>query len=791
MSEHKEAIQLINEDKEFNGGTLDYFSECVGDKNVGTGYHVISVFGSQSSGKSTLLNKLFRTKFDTMDAQVKRQQTTKGIWLSHSSYVYNSLGEEASSDETPDFFVLDVEGSDGAERGEDQDFERKAALFALSVSEVLIVNMWENQVGLYQGNNMGLLKTVFEVNLSLFGKSEKRHKVALLFVIRDFTGQTPLESLETSLVIELEKMWSQLSKPKGCEETSFHDFFVPSFFGMGHKVFQPEQFDNDVKALGDMFVDKKMQFFKDEYHTHLPLEAWSLYAENCWEQIEHNKDLDLPTQQVLVARFKTDEIATAAYNTFLASFNSDIDGKYSTMSSEELASALKHLKSTCLDENYDPSASRYAKTVYAERRIELSNQLDSKINETIENCLAITTKQLLDQFHKDVKDKSVKLSFKKKIESAHEKALKGFKDYISPFAKYGFVANLEDQISNFETRISTETEELQERELDAIVGRFNKGLSNKLKESILRLLSKPTTNIWVDIMKEFNKFLDNTFSKYTDEHGNIDFQTGASQSKNESTAIDMKKNAWSFLDHTIHSHLTEDNAVDILRNIFINKFRYDDEGMPKFWKNEAEVDAAYRSAKTDSLKVLDALSIIKDSNNVEILVPENLIDQNAEDGDDYYGDSDEELGLYHQHRFSHVFSELQKDKIISKFKQFTDLTIIEAKRSIINTTERIPLYMYALVVALGWGKIMTILKNPATIFLSIIVLAGVYVIHKLNLWGPLYQFANQATGQATMTLKQTVRNLVLDEDPKPVSTEKYSGDLKARKEDPSKESSHL
>lgn len=30
--------------------------------------------------------------------------------------------------------------------------------------------MWEHQVGLYQGANMGLLKTVFEVNLGLFGK---------------------------------------------------------------------------------------------------------------------------------------------------------------------------------------------------------------------------------------------------------------------------------------------------------------------------------------------------------------------------------------------------------------------------------------------------------------------------------------------------------------------------------------------------------------------------------------------------------------------------------------------
>ena len=65
--------------------------------------------------------------------------------------------------------VMDVEGTDGRERGEDQDFERKSALFSLASTEVLIVNLWEHQIGLYQGANMGLLKTVFEVNLGLFG----------------------------------------------------------------------------------------------------------------------------------------------------------------------------------------------------------------------------------------------------------------------------------------------------------------------------------------------------------------------------------------------------------------------------------------------------------------------------------------------------------------------------------------------------------------------------------------------------------------------------------------------
>jgi protein SEY1 len=56
-----------------------------------------------------------------------------------------------------------------------KDFERKSALFSLASSEVLIVNLLEHQVGLYQAANMGLLKTVFEVNLALFGhKSQEK-----------------------------------------------------------------------------------------------------------------------------------------------------------------------------------------------------------------------------------------------------------------------------------------------------------------------------------------------------------------------------------------------------------------------------------------------------------------------------------------------------------------------------------------------------------------------------------------------------------------------------------------
>jgi hypothetical protein len=133
---------------------------------AGFNYHLIAVFGSQSTGKSTLLNHLFGTQFGVMSEQ-ERRQTTKGIWMSKNKR------EEGGAGMAENILVMDVEGTDGRERGEDQDFERKSALFALATSEVLIVNIWEHQVGLYQGANMGLLKTVFEVNLQLFVKDSK------------------------------------------------------------------------------------------------------------------------------------------------------------------------------------------------------------------------------------------------------------------------------------------------------------------------------------------------------------------------------------------------------------------------------------------------------------------------------------------------------------------------------------------------------------------------------------------------------------------------------------------
>ncbi|KAJ6748256.1 PROTEIN ROOT HAIR DEFECTIVE 3-like protein 2-LIKE ISOFORM X1 [Salix purpurea] len=128
--------------------------------------------GPQSSGKSTLLNKLFQTDFRMMDARDGRTQTTEGIWIAKGTGI------------EPFTIAIDVEGSDSGERGQDgTTFEKQSALFALAIADIVIINMWCHDIGREHAANRPLLKAVFEAMIHLF----RSRKTTLLFVIRDQT----------------------------------------------------------------------------------------------------------------------------------------------------------------------------------------------------------------------------------------------------------------------------------------------------------------------------------------------------------------------------------------------------------------------------------------------------------------------------------------------------------------------------------------------------------------------------------------------------------------------------
>lgn len=132
-----------------------------------------------------------------MDAERGRQQTTKGVWLSKSPKLPD-----------PTTLVLDLEGSDGRERGEDDtNFERQSALFALAVADVLLVNVWCHDIGREQGSGKPLMKTIFQAR-GWAGAAAALLQLmlsCLLSVSRDCRQFTALQhdSIERSLVVVL------------------------------------------------------------------------------------------------------------------------------------------------------------------------------------------------------------------------------------------------------------------------------------------------------------------------------------------------------------------------------------------------------------------------------------------------------------------------------------------------------------------------------------------------------------------------------------------------------------
>ena len=776
----QEAIQLINEEKQFSDTILPYFKDILEEKDIGQNYHVISVFGSQSSGKSTLLNVLFNTKFDTMDAHVKRQQTTKGIWLAHTHEINNSHGDRSLLNE--ELFVLDVEGSDGAERGEDQDFERKAALFAMSVSEVLIVNLWEQQIGLYQGNNMGLLKTVFEVNLSLFGNSNQKKKVLLLFVIRDHVGVTPLSSLSESLINELESLWNGLNKPIGSEDVSLYDFFDLKFVGLSHKILQNDKFIEDVKQLGDQFsqsaTESNEAIFKPIYHQMLPLDGWCMYAQNCWNQIENNKDLDLPTQQILVARFKTNEILEDAFAKYFNDYENMIQPILNNR--DKLISELKTIKEQCLND-YDSMASRYTKQVYLENRQHLLSRINEQYEKSIGQHLDEVATDLLNRLNSIIKENmnNKKLTFIESLTIANESVNKRYISILKEFNENDLLllSSVDQRHKEFEKLIDSKIVDLKNNELKSLISKLRKTITFEIKDEIVSLLSSPSLDVWDKIISRFNNILNRNLDKYRvkqsisgrteDDKSNsgekncsqstqYDFQLGLDQASNEATVKKIRFTAWVCLATTIHDYLKPDTIVSIIRDIFENTFRYDENDSPILWKNEQEIDEAFKMAKRKALSILDILCVAKTSDNVEI-VPDVEID--GEEGEEY----EDDVGIYHMRRFSHILNELEKEKVLQQFKRQVNLVVIDAKRSIIKTTTHIPLWIYVIIVVLGWNEFMMVIKNPFYVTMLLIISVAFFFIHRFNLWNPVLNVVSTAIGETKQTIKSKLREYVLEE----------------------------
>ena len=149
---------------------------------------VVSIFGPQSSGKSTLLNYCFGCKFLTSAGRC-----TKGI--------YGSLSRLSRPVNLSNYFlILDTEGLDAIERGNIKDtshihFDRTMVLFCMAVSQVVIINVIGNI-----GTEMQNLLQVCAYSLSRL-KVTKVPAPKIFFVLNQQADPDPDKHLDSMNIL--------------------------------------------------------------------------------------------------------------------------------------------------------------------------------------------------------------------------------------------------------------------------------------------------------------------------------------------------------------------------------------------------------------------------------------------------------------------------------------------------------------------------------------------------------------------------------------------------------------
>ncbi|KAJ6489560.1 RHD3/Sey1 [Mycena vitilis] len=737
-----ERLQIINDEKKFTPD-LGAQIEKWGLRDVGFGYNIVAVFGSQSTGKSTLLNRLFGTTFDVMD-ETQRQQTTKGIWMCRGKQM--------------DVLVMDVEGTDGRERGEDQDFERKSALFSLASSEVLIVNLWEHQVGLYQGANMGLLKTVFEVNLGLFGKNATNGRTLLLFVIRDHIGQTPLANLQATLTADLNRIWESLSKPTELQDRQLSDYFDLAFTALPHKVLAADKFEAEVINLRTRFVNKDAPdfLFKPAYHKRIPADGVAFYMEGIWEQVQTNKDLDLPTQQELLAQFRCDEISTVA----LAEFNEQAKSQRRPVEAgrvvDGLGGMMRNWRTDALT-RYDRDASRYHQVVYKRKRADLIAALDSALSPLFLGQLKNLHKTCLVAFKKEMLDglKGEGYNFAHVVSAARERCLGRFETGAKEALVEDTDWTWEDEMISLKEEVGSVADQCRKDETKKMVNLIERNFKKHISEPVDLALNKASPDMWDDILRTFKQTLDKAEASYLAKATSFD----CTEEENAHSLAALRRRAWQALRTKIDEQTAEPVILGKLRTHFEERFRYDETGVPRVWKPEDDIDGAFKKAKDETLDLIPLYSKIQPEDpSLEYTLPADSValPSDSLSGEDY----DFAATLI-------VFTETRALELTQKFRRDADAYYVEAKRSTVASIAQIPYWMYGILVVLGWNEAMAVLFNPLYFTFLLFGLGLAYAIVQLGLVGPLFQITrtigNEVQRQASTRLREHFSTPVLTE----------------------------
>ncbi|KAI3761637.1 hypothetical protein L1987_52058 [Smallanthus sonchifolius] len=755
------STHLIDGDGTFNAVGLDNFIKQVKLGECGLSYAVVAIMGPQSSGKSTLLNHLFHTNFKEMDAYRGRSQTTKGIWMARCAGI------------EPCTIVMDLEGTDGRERGEDDTaFEKQSALFALAVSDIVLINMWCHDIGREQAANKPLLKTVFQVMLRLFSP----RKTTLMFVIRDKT-RTPLENLEPVLREDIQKIWDSVPKPEAHKHTPLSEFFNVQVVALSSYEEREEQFKEQVASLRQKFFQSIAPGgLAGDRRGVVPASGFSFSAQQIWKVIKENKDLDLPAHKVMVATVRCEEIANEKYSSFVSNEDwLELEEAVQSHLVPGFGRKLSSLLANCLS-RYDEEATYFEDNVRSAKSKQLEEKLLQLVQPAYQLMLEHIRSETLNNFKTALTDalnggqgfavaaRDCITKFMRLFDEQCQDALIKQANWDSAKVRVKFSNDLDSHIAD-----------VRAAKLSELTSLYESKLKEALHGPVEALLEGANDDTWPAIRKLFFRETETAVSDFSFA------LSGFEMDKEEKE--DMISKLKNFARGLVEGKTREEAAKVLyhMKERFTSIFNHDNDSMPRVWTGKEDIRAITKTALSSSLKLLAVLAAIRldeETDTIGETLVLTLVDPKK-------GTSNSTTDPLASSTWGEVpatktlITPVQCKALWNQFQRETEYTITQAiasqeanKR---NNNWLPPPWAIAAMVILGFNEFMTLLRNPLWllfIFVSYLLFKALWV--QLDISG---EFRNGALpGILSLSTKflPTVTNLLrklAEEGQTPVNTE--------------------
>ena len=550
---------------------------------------------------------------------------------------------EQSDDNNNNTIVLDLEGSDGRERGEDdQTFEKQTALFALAASDVLLVNVWCNDIGREHASGKPLLKTILQVNLKLFCSNNKTttKKTKLVFVIRD-RSKTPIELLEKALKEDVEQVWQSIKKPEHFANSDVSEFFDVGYFSLPHYLHENEVFVKECKGLRAALISST-----DDESTHeskVPSTALPTSMREIWKAVQENRDLDLPAHAIMVATVRCEEIATMCADAVEAS---DAIGmlceRANTPNASECTTLGKEIEAIAKTgfDVYDAETAFFDKNVRDMKRRELAGKLTTVFKPTLEAHFTNVSKKLLTKVRREL-DAGFESGFEKKsTKKFSQMALSLREDSINEWNEHVANSTPTENIDGWNFEIVKDLTRLFHKDLEETVDHEKTEKSALMARNVERTFSRQVSTSILGAVDEFSREIcvdDDSDDKSEDAEAALKRRQRREEKKyslwpaarlayraSEKKWIETLENALLNFDlprDAFDSRKNEaenaikiasngacfeagDKASEFMRQSFSAYFNKTKEGIPRVWTSSDDVGRIARLARLNAVNVL-------------------------------------------------------------------------------------------------------------------------------------------------------------------------------------------